>query len=319
MVENGLALGVGGLVAGILAGFLGIGGGTILVPLQVSLGIPPIQAVATSNLSIVMTSIAGSVQNWRMGLLDLKRVILLGIPALITAQVGAMIASRIPDYLLLAAFGVLLWVNTYLVELRRKVASQAQVLEKQVAAEDPSHTVDVHRAMHRCAGGLEAEPQGIPLPSEREPMPAWLARTLTGGTAGLLAGLFGIGGGVILVPMQILLLQERIKVAIQTSLGAIVITAIAATASHAGLSALIWNGLGLGDGNIRQNVLWIPGLILGTGGLIGVQISTRTLPKLPDETVSLLFRGFLAILSFYIFWQAWQNYQALNSTSTGAL
>ncbi|MEN9222176.1 MAG: sulfite exporter TauE/SafE family protein [Thermostichus sp. BF3_bins_97] len=303
MVENGLALGIGGLVAGILAGFLGIGGGTILVPLQVSLGIPPVQAVATSNLSIVMTSIAGSIQNWRMGLLDLKRVILLGIPALLTAQVGAIIASRIPSYLLLAAFGVLLLVNTYLVELRKKVATQAQVLEKKVAAEDSESQVEVL--------GLGGKPQGIPLPSSPEPMPPWLARTVTGGTAGLLAGLFGIGGGVIMVPMQILLLQETIKVAIQTSLGAIVITAIAATTSHAGLSDLIWNGLGLGDGTIRQNVLWIPGLILGTGGLIGVQISTRTLPKLPDETVSLLFRGFLAILSLYIFWQAWQNYQAL--------
>ncbi len=302
MVENGLALGIGGLVAGILAGFLGIGGGTILVPLQVSLGIPPVQAVATSNLSIVMTSIAGSVQNWRMGLLDLKRVILLGIPALLTAQVGAIIASRIPSYLLLAAFGVLLLVNTYLVELRKKVASQAQVLEKQVAAENSESPIEVL--------GLEDEPQGLPLPSAGETMPAWLARTLTGGTAGLLAGLFGIGGGVIMVPMQILLLQETIKVAIQTSLGAIVITAIAATTSHAGLSDWIWNGLGFGDGTIRQNVLWIPGLILGTGGLMGVQISTRTLPKLPDETVSLLFRGFLAILSLYIFWQAWQNYRA---------
>ncbi|MCJ2543888.1 sulfite exporter TauE/SafE family protein [Thermostichus vulcanus] len=306
MVENGLALGVGGLLAGILAGFLGIGGGTILVPLQVSLGIPPIQAVATSNLSIVMTSIAGSVQNWRMGLLDLKRVILLGIPALITAQVGAMIASRIPGYLLLAAFGVLLLVNTYLVELRKKVASQAQLLEKQVAAENSAE----NSASPIEGLGLGEGPQGIPLPSAREPMPAWLARTLTGGTAGLLAGLFGIGGGVIMVPMQILLLQETIKVAIQTSLGAIVITAIAATTSHAGLSDLIWNGLGWGDGTLRQNVLWIPGLILGTGGLIGVQISTRTLPKLPDKTVSLLFRGFLAILSLYIFWQAWQDYQA---------
>jgi uncharacterized membrane protein YfcA len=142
-------------------------------------------------------------------------------------------------------------------------------------------------------------------------MSPWLARALTGGTAGLLAGLFGIGGGVILVPMQILLLKETIKVAIQTSLGAIVITAVAATASHAGLSDWIWNDLGFGDGTIHQNVLWIPGLILGTGGLIGVQISTRTLPKLPDETVSLLFRGFLTILSLYIFWQAWQSYRAL--------
>lgn len=283
-----LALGIGGLVAGILAGVLGIGGGTILVPLQVSLGIPPVQAAATSNLSIVMTSIAGSIQNWRMGMLDLKRVILLGIPALLTAQVGAIIASRLPSYLLLTAFGVLLLANTYLVQLNKKVVIQAQELG-----------ADVSDAEH--LSGTESSGQMSP----------WLARALTGGTAGLLAGLFGIGGGVILVPMQILLLKETIKVAIQTSLGAIVITAVAATASHAGLSDWIWNGLGFGDGTIHQNVLWIPGLILGTGGLIGVQISTRTLPKLPDETVSLLFRGFLAILSLYIFWQAWQGYRAL--------
>ncbi len=276
-MENSLALAIGGLVAGILAGFLGIGGGTILVPLQVSLGIPPVQAVATSNLSIVMTSTAGSIQNWRMGLLDLKRVIWLGIPALLTAQVGASIASRMPSYLLLAAFGVLLLANTYLVELRKTVVTQALETEFSPAAEVR--------------------------------MSPWLARVLTGGAAGLLAGLFGIGGGVIMVPMQILLLKETIKVAIQTSLGAIVITAVAATASHAGLSDWIWNGLGFGDGTIHRNVLWIPGLILGTGGLIGVQISTRTLPKLPDETVSLLFRGFLAILSLYIFWQAWQSYR----------
>ncbi|HIK19803.1 MAG TPA: sulfite exporter TauE/SafE family protein [Synechococcus sp. M44_DOE_062] len=283
-----LALAIGGLVAGILAGVLGIGGGVILVPLQVSLGIPPVQAAATSNLSIVMTSIAGSIQNWRMGMLDLKRVILLGIPALLTAQVGAIIASRIPSYLLLAAFGVLLLANTYLVQLNKKVVIQAQELG-----------ADVSGAEH--LGGTESSGQMSP----------WLARALTGGTAGLLAGLFGIGGGVILVPMQILLLKETIKVAIQTSLGAIVITAVAATASHAGLSDWIWNGLGLGDGTIHQNVLWIPGLILGTGGLIGVQISTRTLPKLPDETVGLLFRGFLVVLSLYIFWQAWQSYRAL--------
>jgi len=282
-----LALAIGGLVAGILAGVLGIGGGTILVPLQVSLGIPPVQAAATSNLSIVMTSIAGSIQNWRMGMLDLKRVILLGIPALLTAQVGAIIASRLPSYLLLTAFGVLLLANTYLVELRKKVATQALMTEFPPAAVRDS--------------GAKSSGQMSP----------WLARALTGGAAGLLAGLFGIGGGVILVPMQILLLKETIKVAIQTSLGAIVITAVAATASHAGLSDWIWNGLGFGDGTIHQNVLWIPGLILGTGGLIGVQISTRTLPKLPDETVSLLFRGFLAILSLYIFWQAWQGYRAL--------
>ncbi len=296
MVEKGLALAVGGLAAGILAGFLGIGGGTILVPLQVSLGIPPLQAVATSNLAILFTSLAGSLQNWRMGLLDPKRVISLGIPALFTAQAGAILASRLPGYLLLAAFGVLLLANIYLVELRKTVVAHAQELDRPVVA----------------PGGTESPGAGelCSRPAAKGRM--WLARTFTGGAAGLLAGLFGIGGGVIMVPLQILLLRETLKVAIQTSLGAIVLTAAAATLSHAGLGDWIGNALGFGDGTIRQNVLWIPGLILGTGGLVGVQISTRILPKLPDGIVSLLFRTFLAGLSLYVFWQAWQNYRALH-------
>jgi len=299
VVEEGLALAIGGLAAGILAGFLGIGGGTILVPLQVSLGIPPLQAVATSNLAIFFTSLAGSIQNWRMGLLDPKRVILLGIPALFTAQGGAILASRLPGYLLLAAFGVLLLANIYLVELRKTVVAHAQALERPVVAAGGTESPDAGELGDRPAAGGQ--------------MPRWLARTLTGGAAGLLAGLFGIGGGVIMVPLQILLLRETLKVAIQTSLGAIVLTATAATLSHAGLGNWMANALGFGDGTIRRNVLWLPGLILGTGGLVGVQISTRTLPKLPDEIVSLLFRTFLAGLSLYVFWQAWQNYQALDN------
>ena len=120
-----------------------------------------------------------------------------------------------------------------------------------------------------------------------------LSRFGTGISAGLLAGLFGIGGGVIMVPLQMLLLGEKIKVAIQTSLGVIVITAIAATMGHA----------------LKGNVFFGVGLILGMGGLIGAQISTRYLPKLPEKIVSLSFNLLLAVLSVYSFWQAWQKYQ----------
>lgn len=117
----------------------------------------------------------------------------------------------------------------------------------------------------------------------------------TGGAAGILAGLFGLGGGTIMVPLQMLLLKEEIKVAIQTSLGVIVITALAACTGHA----------------LEGNILFVQGLVLGCGGLLGVQMSTRTLPKLPDYTVSLVLRIFLGILSIYIFWEAWINYQQL--------
>lgn len=250
-------LAAGGLIAGILAGFLGIGGGTILVPLLVALGYTPVQAVATSSLAILITSISGSVQNWRMGYFDFKRVILLGFPALLTAQLGVYLATKIPGYLLLFLFGLLLILNIYLVELRKQLVTQVDALDSQI--------------IHPLA-----------------------ARILTGGAAGILAGLFGVGGGVIMVPLQILLLGETIKVAIQTSLGVIIITAISACLGHA----------------LKGNILIGEGLLLGCGGLVGAQVSTRFLPKLPDQIVSLGFRTFLAILSLYIFWQAWANYSS---------
>lgn len=248
-----LTLAVGGLVSGILAGLLGIGGGTVLVPLLVTIRYTPVEAVATSSLAILITSISGSVQNWRMGYLDWQRVILLGLPAILTAQIGVYVASQILPYLLLLGFGILLLINIYLVNLRK-----------------------------RLSAGETLETQFNPL----------LARIFTGGAAGILAGLFGVGGGVIMVPLQMLLLKEQIKVAIQTSLGVIIITAISACIGH----------------SLKGNVVVIPGVLLGIGGLIGAQFSTRVLPRLPDRIVSLVFRLFLGILSIYIFWQARNSY-----------
>jgi hypothetical protein len=250
-----------GLFSGILAGFLGIGGGTVLVPLLVALGYQPVQAVATSTLAIVITAVSGSVQNWRMGYFDWKRVLGIGFPALITAQLGAYLAELFPSHWLLVAFGMLLQLNIYLVQLRKRLKTRERRETSESADASPTP-----------ASGTKAN----------------LARITTGSAAGLLAGLFGVGGGVIMVPLQILLLGEGIKTAIQTSLGVIVITAISACTGHA----------------IRGNVLWIEGLLLGVGGLLGAQLSTRFLPKLPDRVVSLAFRILLSILSAYIFWQA---------------
>ncbi|VXD20274.1 conserved membrane hypothetical protein [Planktothrix serta PCC 8927] len=260
-----IILTVAGLIAGILAGFLGIGGGTVLVPLLVALGYTPVEAVATSSLSIVITAISGSIQNWRMGYLRLNQVIGIGFPAILTAQIGVFLAELFSSRLLLFLFGCLLLLNVYLVELRKQITTRKKQQEEQQVSES---TI---------------------FPNQNILFNPVFARILTGGTAGILAGLFGVGGGIIMVPLQILLLGETIKIAIQISLGVIVITAISACAGHA----------------IQGNVLWSQGIILGVGGLLGAQISTRFLPKLSDQTVSLMFRIFLVILSIYIFKQAW--------------
>ncbi|MEG4085288.1 sulfite exporter TauE/SafE family protein [Microcoleus sp. POL10_C6] len=278
-----LMLGAAGIFAGILAGFLGIGGGTVLVPLLVALNYAPVEAVATSGLSIVITAISGSIQNWRMGYLNLSQVAGIGFPAVITAQIGAYLAGIFPPYLLLLTFGLLLWLNIYLIEVRKHLTAKKKAELEQGEL-----------------GGQAGQGENAQLPINNHELPhnsnilfhPTFAKIATGSAAGLLAGLFGVGGGVIMVPLQILLLGESIKTAIQTSLGVIVITAISATAGHAA----------------RGNVLWVVGLILGGGGLLGAQVSTRFLPRLPDRIVSLAFRSLLAVLSIYVFWQAWQKF-----------
>ncbi|MBD1885526.1 sulfite exporter TauE/SafE family protein [Microcoleus vaginatus] len=278
-----LILGAAGIFAGILAGFLGIGGGTVLVPLLVALKYAPVQAVATSGLSIVITAISGSIQNWRMGYLSLSQVAGIGFPAVITAQIGAYLAGIFPPYLLLLTFGLLLWLNIYLIEVRKHLTAKKKAESEQEELRGEAGQGDKAQ--------LPITNHELPNNSNILFNPTF-AKIATGSAAGLLAGLFGVGGGVIMVPLQILLLGESIKTAIQTSLGVIVITAISATAGHAA----------------RGNVLWVVGLILGGGGLLGAQVSTRFLPRLPDRIVSLAFRSLLAILSIYVFWQAWQKF-----------
>ncbi|MGD1860860.1 MAG: sulfite exporter TauE/SafE family protein [Leptolyngbyaceae cyanobacterium] len=249
-----VALIVAGLFAGVLAGLLGIGGGTVMVPILLLLGYAPIQAVATSSLAIVVTSLSGSLQNWRMGYLNFAKVLWLGVPAIIMVQIGVLMASSLPPRLLLIAFAALLLVNIFLVSLRQQLATRHQ---------DESAAVNTNPIA---------------------------ARIFTGAIAGLMAGLLGVGGGVIMVPLQMALLGEPIKRAIQTSLGVVVMTAIASTFGHA----------------LQGNVAWAAGLILGLGGLVSAQLSSRLLPKLPDRLVSLLFRGLLIVLVFYTLWEAWQ-------------
>jgi uncharacterized protein len=51
-------------------------------------------------------------------------------------------------------------------------------------------------------------------------------------------------------------------------------------------------------------VLWRSGLILGFGGLLSAQLSTRLLPRLPDRWVGWFFRGFLLLSALYSFWRS---------------
>lgn len=345
---NWLLLALIGLVCGVLSGFLGIGGGTVLVPLLVTLGYTPVHATATSSLVVAITALSGSVQNWRMGYFSVKRVLFLGLPALVSAQFGVYLASKIDSHTLLTAFGFLLLVNIYLVEFRQRLTAGMQRGQKRTSKFKTVISTINESRNHILLAGLLTIANGAIIwvqlilfgrPIEavfqtslgviinpvmlvafgtllllivyvfesleilylakelqtstnsnkqvRSQPPKFntvVARIITGGIAGILTGLFGIGGGAILVPLQILLLNESLKVAIQTSLGVIILTAISACIGH----------------TLSGNVLFAEGIILGGGGLLGAQFSTRYLPTIPEKVVSLAFRGMLICLSVYM-------------------
>ena len=268
-----------GLFSGLLAGVMGLGGGVVLVPLIQALGYSPVQAVATSSLAILMTSISASIQNYRMGNLDFKRIILLGLPSLFTAQLGVFLASEIPDFILLGSFSLFLVVNIFLSRFRKKLIAQdsGNKVEQKVN----------HKLIDKIAQFSPAIAKLI-----RGGLKDFLARIVTGGLTGFLAGFYGIGGGVIMVPLQMILLSEPIIVAIQTSLGVIMITSISACLGH----------------GLRGNILFLEGFILGLGGLIGAQISARFLPRLPSKLVAIAFNALLAILSIYVMYLAYVSY-----------
>ena len=222
---QGLTLGLGGFIVGCLAGLSGIGGGLLLVPMMVGLGSTPIQAIGTSNFTKLLICASGSWHSWRTGSLDFQKVAILGFPALICAQLATYLASRLTTNLLWSAFAGLILLNIYLIWWRRKIEKSEQTEE--------------------CLRSL-------------------MARSLAGGAAGGLAGLFGVGGGIILVPLQIILLRETVEVAVQTSLGVVFFSSMSACIGH----------------SINGNVMFLEGSLLGIAGAFGAQVGTRLLRKL---------------------------------------
>lgn len=244
-----------GSVTGTLSGLLGIGGGLLMVPVLTLFGLPLVQATSTSLVGVLLSALSGSIRNFRTGDLNWRNSLLLALFGMMTAQVGAVIGDRLSDAVLSFAFAGLILTAIQLISLKRN-------LQKQQANPD---------------GSLPETPQ-------KSTMQLIVPIALIGLLAGLLSGLFGVGGGVVMVPLQMLFLLEPIKAAVRTSLGAIVPIAISGLVQH----------------TLNGNVLWIPGLCLGIGGIVGAQLGTRMLPKLGDRTLNRIFRLFLLALAVYM-------------------
>jgi uncharacterized protein len=166
-----------GILAGILAGLLGIGGGLVFSPLLLWLGLSPHQALATSTLAIVPTTAGGSWAHLRRGLLPWPSALAIGSGALLFGLLFGRISAALPAWQLLASQALMYGVLTLLVR--------------------PGEVAPSETALNT-----------------RQPL---LALLCVGAVAGLAGGLLGLGGGLVMVPVMVSALRLPIHLAIRLS------------------------------------------------------------------------------------------------------
>ncbi|MBP1659816.1 MAG: hypothetical protein H6P95_1008 [Candidatus Aminicenantes bacterium] len=248
-----------GVAAGVFAGLFGIGGGIIIVPALILLaGFPLVRATGTSLAAILLpVGILGVLAYYRAKVIDLRASAYIAAGLLVSVVVGAWLANTLPVDLMRRLFALFcLYVGWNFI--------------------DP-----VRRFRERRKGGAAAGPE-----PETNPRPSPFALLGTGLVAGVAAGMFGIGGGNIIVPILTLVLHYPPKRAIATSLGAILFPF--------GLPGVLYYR---GAGNLDLGAAaWIAlGLFLGT--VVGAKITIR----LPSRTVKLLYGVFLLFVAARFF------------------
>ena len=97
-----------GVAAGVLAGLFGVGGGILFVPALLALGLGQIEAQGTSLLAILPTVLAGTWNQRRYGNLRPRTALVLGVASIVGVEVGARLATELPETTLRRLFAVLL-------------------------------------------------------------------------------------------------------------------------------------------------------------------------------------------------------------------
>lgn len=211
-----------GLLAGGFGGLVGLGGGVVMIPLMVRVfKFTQIQAHATSLMALVFTGLAGALAYYWNGSVDLLAALCLAAAGMITARFGATYAHALPEWQLKRAFGVFVICISLLLLAKPYLAHLS-------ALSHPAH------------GGIKL-----------------LTLLASGGAAGFIGGMMGVGGGSIMVPALVLVVGLNQYTAQGSSLLAMAPAAMVGSFTHWRL------------GNVVATIL--PGLILGiiTGSFLG--------------------------------------------------
>ena len=258
-----------GAAVGVLSGVFGVGGGFLLTPLLIFIGVPPAVAVASSANQLVGASVSGAIAHWRRGNIDFLMGALMLVGGFAGSVLGVWlfgILSRLGQIelfislayaLLLTTLGGLMLVESTRSMLRRR------------------RRTAVRRKLHQHTW-LHGLPFKLRFRRSKLYTSALLPMVL-GFFVGLLSAALGVGGGFVMVPAMIYLLRMPTAVVPGTSLFQIIFV----TAVVTFLQAV--------ENNTVDVVL---AMVLLVGGVLGAQLGTRWGAKLRGEEL----RALLALI-----------------------
>lgn len=207
--ETVRAMAAGGVV-GLSLGLTGGGGAIFAVPLLVYwIGVEPAAAVSVSLVAVATTALVGAVERLRHGQVEVRTGLLFAAAGMLTAPLGSRLGARLPPRLLLAAFaGLMLLIAA---RMWRKASETTERTSASVfcAGVGPTCSRDDRgrlRMTARCVVLL----------------------ALVGLVVGFLSGMFGVGGGFLIVPALVAFATMGVVQAVGTSL--LVITLVGASA-----------------------------------------------------------------------------------------
>lgn len=256
-----IAPALAGVFVGVMSGLLGVGGGTIMVPIfRLAFGMSPLASTATSLFAIIPTSISGVVAHTRAKTCVPKLGLALGVGGAVMSPVGVWLASVSPGWLVICVAAVVIGFSAF------KMFKKAVKCAPAPRAGRAGGNVQ--------AASAKAVPDQ-PVLSRKQ----YLQGACIGLIAGLASGYVGVGGGFIMVPLMLAVLGIPMSLASGTSLIAIMILAIP----------------GVIEQGLLGNIEYLAGIAIVVGSIPGALVGARLVRMVPERQLRFIFGGFLLV------------------------
>ena len=259
-----------GMLVGALSGLFGVGGGFLMTPLLIFLGIPPVVAVGSEAPHVLASSVSGVIAHWRKKNVDFK----MGFFLLLGGVAGSTLGVNL--FKLLSLYGQIDIVIQFLFIIFLGFIGIS------MAFESARTTIKNYRTTSAIRTKLHQHSwiHGLPFKLRFHRSKLYISTIppiIIGFFVGVLSAMMGVGGGFIMIPAMVYILGMSTNVVVGTSLFQIIFVTANSTFFQSYLN---------------QTVDIVLSALMILGGVIGAQIGVRIGSKLKAEYL----RGILAIL-----------------------